>query len=412
MRSKEGLAKIAKFILGAANRMPDVAARYFEGHAVMVLGVGAGSTSGIESVEALDIERGIRPYLSVNGPRWDLQRVPVDAGREVLLILVDPPKMGQPPFPCFKDGPGLHNGQIIIRADGETRQATGEEVLQLQHRGRQDRPDVDLAVVVEGRAVLYSCNQGVLEEHIDRESARLLAALRTASLKNPFGMSSVALMASMGQREEKRSEDEYRHEIESWTTACATSWPTAVDAVAAMLTAPTTMTIANREQSFLEDVEVEIHLEGPVRGLRPVSRKRFAQYDLLPSPPRIWGPWVDRSMFSVPNFGSSSYQYAPTVPTLPTVNFRNGGSVNIQVHVGDLRPRQVFRTHKDDLALVVDEDGLTELSGTWKITARGHHAVYEGRLAVPIEPRDMTPVMERLLRRLRKEDVDGGGKGR
>ena len=87
------------------------------------------------AAEALDIERGIRPYLSLNGPRWDLQRVHVDEGREVLLVLVDPPKAGQPAFPCFKDGPGLNNGQIIVRGDGETRQATGEEVLLLQQRG-------------------------------------------------------------------------------------------------------------------------------------------------------------------------------------------------------------------------------------------------------------------------------------
>jgi hypothetical protein len=46
------------------------------------------------------------------------------------------------------------------------------------------------------------------------------------------------------------------------------------------------------------------------------------------------------------------------------------------------------------------------LSGTWKVTAGGHHAVYEGRLVVPVEHRDMTAVMERVLRRLRKEDTD------
>lgn len=187
LKTKEGLAKVAKFILGAANRMPDVAARYFEGHAVMVLGVGGGSTPGIEPVEALDIERGVRPYLSVNGPRWDLQRVPVEDRREVLLVIVDPPKMGQPPFPCFKDGPGLHNGQIIVRADGETRQATGEEVLLLQQRGRLERPDVDLAVAVEGVAMAYTCDASVLEDHIARETSRLAAARTVPLSPNPWG---------------------------------------------------------------------------------------------------------------------------------------------------------------------------------------------------------------------------------
>ncbi|WP_139263562.1 hypothetical protein [Geodermatophilus africanus] len=56
LKSKDGISKVAKFILGAANRMPDVAARYFGGHAVMVLGVAPGSTPGFEAVKALDIE--------------------------------------------------------------------------------------------------------------------------------------------------------------------------------------------------------------------------------------------------------------------------------------------------------------------------------------------------------------------
>jgi hypothetical protein len=186
LMSKEGIAKVAKFILGAANRMPEVAARYVEGHAVMVLGVGSGSTPGIEPVEALDIERGVRPYLSVNGPRWDLQRVPVDDGREILLVIVDPPKIGQPAFPCFKDGPGLNNGQIIVRGDGETRQATGEEVLLLQQRGRVERPDVDLTVAIEGAAVAYRCDESVLEDHIESETSRLNSGPESLSGHEPL----------------------------------------------------------------------------------------------------------------------------------------------------------------------------------------------------------------------------------
>jgi hypothetical protein len=406
LKSKEGIAKVAKFILGAANRMPDVAARYFEGHAVMVLGVGAGSTPGIEPVEALDIERGVRPYLSVNGPRWDLQRVPVDDGREVLLVIVDPPKTGQPAFPCFKDGPGLNNGQIIVRGDGETRQATGEKVLLLQQRGRLDRPDVDLTVAIEGTAVAYRCDESVLEDHIESETSRLIAALRAFRGTNPYAIASTSLLAGMGQREEDRTADDYRQQIEAWATACRAGWTSAVDALAAVISSPTTVVITNREQAFLEDVEVEVYLEGPVMGVRPTSRESFDPYDLLPSPPRTWGPWLDRSMFSVPNLGG--YTYAPSMPSISNLNFRNGGSVNIDVQVGDLRPRQAYRTDDDELVLVVDGDDLHELTGSWRITARGHHAVYEGNLVVAVEHRDMTPVMERLLRRLRKSDTDEG----
>ena len=63
-----------------------------------------------------------------------------------------------------------------------------------------------------------------------------------------------------------------------------------------------------------------------------------------------------------------------------------------------------------DVALVVDEEDLTELIGTWKTTARGHPPLYEGRLGIPIEHRDTSAVMARVLSRLRKEDVEDGEK--
>jgi len=403
LKTKEGVAKVAKFILGAANRMPDVAARYFEGHAVMVLGVGAGSTPGIEPVEALDIERGVRPYLSVNGPRWDLQRVPVEDGREVLLVIVDPPRMGQPPYPCFRDGPGLYNGQIIIRGDGETRQATGEEVFQLQQRGRLERPDVNLDVVVDGTVVAYTADERVLEDHIQQESARLTAATRVAASKNPFRITSIGLVGGLGQREEDRTEDEYRHEIERWGVACRASWPSAIDKLAAVLTPPVAITITNREEIFLEDVRLEVHLGGPVRGMEPNEREDLDLHSLLPSPPRSWGPWVDNSMFrglELPR----NFPYMPTPGPVSRFHFRNGGSVNVEVAVGDLRPREVYQTDDDEMVLVTGDADSTQVTGTWKITARGHHAVYAGSVVIPVERRDITTLMQRLLSRLRKDD--------
>jgi hypothetical protein len=411
LKTKEGIAKVAKFILGAANRMPDAAARYFEGHAVMVLGVGGGSTPGIEPIEALDIERGVRPYLSVNGPRWDLQRVPVEDGREVLLVIVDPPKMGQPPFPCFKDGPGLHNGQIIVRADGETRQATGEEVLLLQQRGRLERPDVDLAVAVQGTAIAYTCDASVLEEHIERESLGLAAARKATESPNPWGRASGSMLDFIGERQENRTPEQYERQIANWEAECRRSWIPAMDTLAATFGSPVSISIRNRQESFLEDVALEVHLEGPVRGLERASSDNFDPESLLPRPPRAWGPWVDTSSMLVPGL-SREFSYSPSMPSIPgPLSFRNGGSVTIDVQVGDLRPRQTYVTDDDEIVLVVDDADLTELTGTWRITVRGHHAVYEGTLSVPVVTRDITDVMQGLVRQEDGDESDSGGDG-
>ena len=42
LHTKRDQAKLAKFILGAANRMPDLAAAAFDGHGVIVVGVSKG----------------------------------------------------------------------------------------------------------------------------------------------------------------------------------------------------------------------------------------------------------------------------------------------------------------------------------------------------------------------------------
>jgi hypothetical protein len=157
----------------------------------MALGVASGSAVGIPPVEALDVQRFLLPYLTPTGPRWDIQRVAVNDGREVLLIVVDPPKWGQTPFPCCKEGVGLRNGDIYVRADGETRQATGVEFVQLQGRAQRAEADVALEVSIEGVARAYHCSDAALAEFLDRERERLLAAIWPKPSAYPLNASAV-----------------------------------------------------------------------------------------------------------------------------------------------------------------------------------------------------------------------------
>lgn len=128
LSTKKDKEKIAKFILGAANRLPDVAATAFEGYGVMIIGVAHKSITGIPPVEMMEISKVIQQYVGAAGPRWDIVWVPIDGtDNQVLVVLVDPPRMGQGPFPCRSNGESLSDGRIYIRADGETREANSEE---------------------------------------------------------------------------------------------------------------------------------------------------------------------------------------------------------------------------------------------------------------------------------------------
>ena len=70
LSTKKDKEKIAKFILGAANRMPDVAATAFEGYGVMIIGVAQGAITGIPAVEMMEISKVIQKYVGAAGPRW------------------------------------------------------------------------------------------------------------------------------------------------------------------------------------------------------------------------------------------------------------------------------------------------------------------------------------------------------
>jgi hypothetical protein len=186
LTTKKDQAKVAKFILGAANRMPDRAAKAFEGYGVMVVGASQGSAAGIPPIEALEIQKAVLPFIGADGPRYDLVRVPCDAGsNEILVVLVDPPEWGQGPFICQKSGENqLRDGAVFVRADGETREARGDELKQLIQRGQVATAQVDFRVRIVGvvRPVEIDDDR-TIEDFISLHRARLRTALEHA--KNP-----------------------------------------------------------------------------------------------------------------------------------------------------------------------------------------------------------------------------------
>lgn len=150
-----GKAKVAKFLLGAANRMPDSAMRDFHGYAVLVIGAALGRAEGIPGgVEPHELEDQLRPYLGTGFPQWELGRLPAENGREILFVVAPPPKLGQPIYPCRKpfqpDGKAdkkdeLTEGAIYVRGPSNTRLAKAGEVDELVARARGGgKPPLDL----------------------------------------------------------------------------------------------------------------------------------------------------------------------------------------------------------------------------------------------------------------------------
>ncbi|SMQ72340.1 hypothetical protein SAMN06295909_2637 [Plantibacter sp. VKM Ac-1784] len=425
LSSKVSLQKVAKFILGAANRMPDRAAEAFEGYGVMIVGVTVNGAEGVPPVEMLTLAKIIQPILGADGPRWDIVRVAaVEPSRQVVLILVDPPRIGQPPFVCRSSGEGLQDGRVYCRADGETREPTSAEWDQLMRRGAAAAASpVEMDVSVLGNVTWIGVDdERTVDEFIDVTRRKLIDALPMSPKESePLLPSSVAevVNASVGLSRlvdqmqssllstvepEARSEKDYREQIDSWASAFRDAWPEAVVQFARHSLPSNEVSVQNETHTFLHDVELTIHLAGAVTTLEPAyeagNEPGWADIG-LPHPPRVWGP-VRRDLHS--QFSAITYPM-PTLPFMSSpaappslTSWSDGGSVDVGVTIGDLRPEARFASADGESILVVHQRTAGPILGTWRATVRGYNEVFTGSLHVDVaDDSDLTDRMRDFL---------------
>lgn len=414
--SRSAAAKIAKFILGAANRQPHVASTAFEGWAVMIIGVSQGSIVGMPPVEMMELDRLVEPYVGVRGkgPLWDVVRVQVpESDHEVLLVVVSPPTVGQPMYVCRANGDGITSGRIYMRADGETREANADEIDLLVERSRVTSvSEVNFEVEIVGGVIPYVFDEeATLEEYLSLNKRALFDAEKAPQSIASGGLKSVrdstaaslvgAISFAFPPIAEDRSSQAYRAAISSWEAGFRERWAPAVVEYLGQLLPTMEVRITNRAKTFFEDVELHLHLEGDVKGTEILQElaRRPKDFD-LPSPPR---PWGDR-----PNPGPPGLKIAPDqlhwAAQMPrsfvasNSEWKNSGSVDCTIDVGDLRPSGTWHHVDDDLVLVLPAGCADSVRVTWRITARGHHDVYEGSFDAPVPTAmDVTPALRGML---------------
>jgi hypothetical protein len=150
---------------------------------------------------------------------------------------------------------------------------------------------------------------------------------------------------------------------------------------------------------FLEDLEVVVHIEGPViQHPKPFTRESVL--DRLPDRPRKWGPWKEKYR------DFSNYVQVPPVQARPaspnSTSFRNSGSVDAVLQCKDLRPWSSHTfTEEDshrDLVLLTSDLDLTAAHITATATARGIHNRWHTEFIHPIAPQlDLTEKIRQLL---------------
>ncbi len=220
LKAAEGVAKVAKFLLGAANRQPRDAARHFHGYAVLVIGAQKGETPGIpRGVEPHELEDRLRPYLGPQFPSFESGRITVDEEHEVLFVIAQPPRDGQTIFPCHKNYQGakrtdnLDDGAIYVRGASNTRPARSGEVFALVERARSvGKTPIALDIEVVGPISRVERVNEVLEDLYAFEEEEFVKHKPAA--KN--ALSSSILSASILGRSEPTTVEERAQRLAQW----------------------------------------------------------------------------------------------------------------------------------------------------------------------------------------------------
>lgn len=403
--SKEETTKIAKFILGAANRLPTTAARDFGGYAVMVIGAEKGGLPGVPAgTEVLAIEQKINKFLLPGGPQWELERAPADTpGQEVLFILVDPPQDGDPIYLCRAELQGdkvnLGNGDIYVRVQGQTRKATAPEIDALMARaGKKSLPMPELMVTLKGDAHHIDLTPERLNQFIDSE----VEEARTEHLSPPpsaptqgsplfAGLNSQLLL---GLGSSSLSPQAFKRQALEWENQIRAEWQENLGRIAGAALPGLVIELGNRQSTFLEAVRFDLTLEDAY-GVDTEEADDVTSDKLFPPVIEKQNPFDPHGLGLLPaNFNN----IRPALSQYPLKWMNAGANLHITIELDQLRPGTPWVSDGDDF-VVIARHHVTALSGTWRATVRGHHEAFEGDVSLPVGPEQNIQTLYRQLGR-------------
>ncbi|WP_411709653.1 hypothetical protein [Corynebacterium sp. LaCa116] len=175
LMNRQHQIKVAKFILGAANRTPDSASRHLGGYAVLVAGLGRDRIIGIQGEELIDLSKEVQKLIGApgDGPDWFTERVDFEDGKTVLMVFVSPPTGSI--YPCLATtGKELVSGTVYIRNPGQTKAITGPQLrAKVRKLEAGSNPNLQLSVNHLGSIVELKPRFGSARELVMNQAKRL-----------------------------------------------------------------------------------------------------------------------------------------------------------------------------------------------------------------------------------------------
>jgi hypothetical protein len=377
LENKNGWGRVARFMLGAANRDPAAASRYLEGRAVLILGVEDDKTvTGVGDIDPAHVQDGTGKYLDVDGPRWELRRVPVSGSdHSVAVIEVQPPELDKV-FVCQDTGGGNRSGAVYVRRMGQTAEADyGEMKTRLQAAASARSIRADIEVELTGAA--YSL--AGMDELNDAYIEALMTEARMRHDGDNAGRLGLASYSSLFGTGPDRLEAVER--FDRWAVERRGDWPERRDTLVGLLGQGVGMTVSNKGSRVLEAPAVRI----TVRQARAV----------------VWrDPAEDTLRHSAFPSSMASNEYLPYVGALDPVDLAgvsplgyplewentDPDSVTVEFQPSALRPGQPSKIDPDDYVLIAVDTHAERVIVEWSATFRDVEGVLRGEITLPVVP--------------------------
>ncbi|MFI6587431.1 helix-turn-helix domain-containing protein [Embleya sp. NPDC050493] len=189
LTAKRDLSHIARAVLAFANRMPDDADLFVEGHGYLLVGVDKGVVQGVAWRDPIDLSRGVEAYTG-DCLRWFPAYLKVDCPdgeqREVLVIDVEPPRWGDPIHVARKESEHFKDGAVLVRNMGNSAPAKSRQVDALSQRMLRSRDSLCLDVeVASGIPIpVIGVVREDLEATVEREKRSVLESLLEWEARN------------------------------------------------------------------------------------------------------------------------------------------------------------------------------------------------------------------------------------
>lgn len=425
--TKNAIAKTAKAILAFANRDPRAAMHHVGGVGLFLLGVEPDSVPGLAGprLDQADLHNKIVP-LCGNTIQWTANYLEFEQST-VLIVTVDPPQPGDPPYPARKtygaDASGkpiLKDGMIYVRRGTKSEPARADQidVLLARHSAGQrtdaEALEVELDHLAQSRAAVDLRNPALdlaarkvvselppprrkpehrLPNRDNSDLARRLG-LQFSSSQSLFAQKLAELQdlsySTLASRTpiDEAAETRYGEKLIEHKKRVRSALPEHLRATAiARQVAPLTLTLTNPTESTVAGIEITLELDLPVAvgtvAVDPSDAK--PAIPPLPNPPRppgleYLGSHLDRN-YGLARFADLTARLPK--PFLPEIS-RVGDQVTVTFPERELRALQT-KQQLPALFLAICDPSVTAIAARWTATAKHLRGRLSGTLTIAID---------------------------